>query len=430
MSVTRRHGKRASRSGPAERPLPSLGTRLLGGLLVLLFVAFFTVIVTAYIGLEIGLPRSQLGLSLVLIAAFDLLLLGLFGYYRLRRLVLDPLGEMIAGSERIAGGDRRRLLPRTETAELERLSSAVNAMAATLLENQELLAENVRSLDATNRELSEARSRLVRAEKLASIGRLAAGVAHEIGNPLGAIIGYLELGRRHGAEGEWVEGIAYETRRIDRIVRGLMEYAKPKTAAGRVVDLNATVRRTAEMMELQGRFKRTRLELALAEVGPVRGDESQIEQVFVNLLLNAADAIEDRGVEGRVEVSTRSVTVGSLEEGVHRRRRDDPEGVDYAHLRRYDRAADPGPTPGLRTGDPAVELRVRDDGVGIPDELRGRVFEPFFTTKEPGRGTGLGLAVSARMIEGMGGIIEALPAEGGGAVLRILLPRAERNHAT
>jgi hypothetical protein len=394
-------------------------------------VAFFTVIVTAYIGLEIGLPRRQLGLSLILIAALDLLLLGMFGNYRLRRLVLDPLGEMVHGSERIAGGDRRRLLPRTETTELERLSSAVNAMAASLLENQELLAENVRSLDATNRELSDARSRLVRAEKLASIGRLAAGVAHEIGNPLGAIIGYLELGRRRGADGEWVDGVAYETQRIDRIVRGLMDYARPKTAAGRAVDLNATVRRTAEMMELQGRFKQARLALALGDVDLVRGDESQIEQILVNLLLNAADAIEDRGGDGgEIKVSTRNLTVGSLEEGVHRRRRDDPEGVDYAHLRRYDRASDPGPTPGLRAGEPAVELRVRDDGVGIPEDLRVRVFEPFFSTKEPGRGTGLGLAVSARLIEGMGGIIEALPAEGGGAVLRILLPRAERNHAT
>jgi two-component system NtrC family sensor kinase len=430
VSVTRGAEKGRDGSRPAGRPLPSLGFRLLGGLLVLLFVAFFTVIVTAYIGLEIGLPRRQLGLSLILIAAFDLLMLGAFGNYRLRRLVLDPVGEMVHGSERIADGDRQRLLPRTETAELERLSSAVNAMATTLLENQELLAENVRSLDATNRELSEARSRLVRAEKLASIGRLAAGVAHEVGNPLGAIIGYLELGRRRGSTGEWVDGIAYETQRIDRIVRGLMEYAKPKTAAGRAVDLNATVRRTVEMMELQGRFKRARLDLALAEVEPVRGDESQIEQVLVNLLLNAADAIDDRGGEGTIEVSTRNVNVGGLEEGVRRRRRDDPDGVDYAHLRRFDLAADPGPTPGLRAGDPAVELRVRDDGVGIPPELRGRVFEPFFSTKEPGRGTGLGLAVSARLIEGMGGIIEALPGEGSGAVLRILLPRTERNHAT
>jgi signal transduction histidine kinase len=76
----------------------------------------------------------------------------------------------------------------------------------------------------------------------------------------------------------------------------------------------------------------------------------------------------------------------------------------------------------MQPGDPAVELTVRDDGPGIPAEARGRVFEPFFTTKEPGRGTGLGLAVSARLIEGMGGTIEVLPPEGEGAVLRLLLP--------
>jgi two-component system NtrC family sensor kinase len=417
-------GDRATGKSP-----PTLGRRLLWGLLILLFVALFTVAVTVYIVFRLSLPLGIAALVLAVVTVGDMFLLGLFARVRLRELVLEPVDAMVEGAERIAGGDRTHRLPEVDTAELERLSSAVNSMAEGLLENQETLAANVRSLDATNRELSEARTRLVRAEKLASIGRLSAGVAHEIGNPLGAILGYLEVGRRRSGDSEWVEGIDYETKRIDRIVRGLLEYARPKEASARALDLNETVRRTEEMLRLQGRFRNSDVRLVLSEdLPPVQGDSSQLEQVLVNLLLNATDAIGETGRPGVIEIDTRLVTVGEGDSVAPVRRSGDPVGVDYSHLRRLDQTRDPGPARRLRAGDPAVELRVRDDGPGIPEEVRSRVFEPFFTTKEPGRGTGLGLAVSARLIEGMGGTIEVLPSDRGGALLRLLLPvvRGER----
>ena len=402
---------------------PTLGRRLLWGLLILLFVALFTVAVTVYIVFRLSLPLGVSALVLGVVTVGDILLLGLFARSRLRELVLEPIDAMVEGAERIAGGDRVHRLPAVHTAELERLSSAVNSMAEGLLENQETLADNVRSLEATNRELSEARTRLVRAEKLASIGRLSAGVAHEIGNPLGAILGYLEVGRRRGGDSEWLGGIDYETKRIDRIVRGLLEYARPKEASARAVDLNETVRRTEEMLRLQGRFKSSEVKLTLSDdLPPVQGDSSQLEQVLVNLLLNATDAIEETGRSGEIRILTRAATVGAGDSARPIRRSEDPEGVDYSHLRRLDQARDPGPARRLRPGDPAVELQVRDDGPGIPEDIRSRVFEPFFTTKEPGRGTGLGLAVSARLIEGMGGAIEVVPTDRDGALLRLLLP--------
>ena len=150
----------------------------------------------------------------------------------------------------------------------------------------------------------------------------------------------------------------------------------------------------------------------------------QLEQVLVNLLLNATDAVDEGPDDGHIEILTRSVQVEPESAALVQRRQNDPSGIDYSHLRRLDQARDPGPAGRLKPGNQAVELLVRDDGPGIPDRDRGRVFEPFFTTKEPGRGTGLGLAVSARMIEGMGGTIEALSGDGGGAVLRLLLPTA------
>ncbi len=417
---------------PSVRRL-SLRIRLVGGLVILLFVALFTVAVTVYILSRLTLPTGLGPSILTIVFAGDLLLLAAFARYRLHELVLEPVEAMVDGAERIASGERDHRLPDADTTELQRLSSAVNAMADRLLANQETLAENVRSLDRTNRELSAARTRLVRAEKLASIGRLSAGIAHEIGNPLGAIMGYTEVGRRRGVDEEWLDGLEHEARRIDRIIRGLLDYARPKEAAARAVELRAVIEQTVELLRLQGRLRDTTAEIELAETLPdVRGDANQLQQVLVNLILNAADAIEEGERKGRIEISARPVTVQSSEPPLAQKRIDDPDGVDYSHLRRLDQSRDPGPSRRLRMGDAAIELTVRDDGPGISPHIRGRLFEPFFTTKEPGRGTGLGLAVSARLIEGMGGTIEVQPSDGRGATFRLLLPvaRAESGETT
>ncbi|MGI9038409.1 MAG: sensor histidine kinase [Gemmatimonadota bacterium] len=398
--------------------------RLLSGLLILVFVALFTVAVTVYIGFTLELPAELLGLAVAVVIVADMFLVYLIADQQLSRYVVQPVDEMVDGAERVAAGEQSHRLAGSDTIELDRLAAAVNIMAGTLIHNQEELAGNVASLDATNRALSDARQRLVRAEKLASIGRLAAGVAHEVGNPLGAIFGYTAIGRRQSAEvPEWLDGIDYEGKRIDRIVRGLLDFARPKAASPREIDINEVISRTVQMMSLQGRFRTVTVETELGENLPaVRADGHQLEQVLVNLLLNAADAIGEKGSSGTIEISTRFVEVERDAPEERRRRESDPEGIDYSHLRRFESASDPGPQRSLSRGDPAVELLVADDGLGIPADVGGRVFEPFFTTKEPGKGTGLGLAVSARLIEGMGGTIDVTPAKAGGARFRLLLP--------
>jgi len=408
---------------PRGRAL-SLRLRLLGGLLILAFVAQFAVAVTVYIGFAVELPAQLLGLTVAVVIVVDLFLVYMLAERRLSRYVLEPVDHMVEGAERIAAGEHNYRLEASATKELERLAAAVNAMAATLIRNQEELARNVASLDATNRELSEARMRLVRSEKLASIGRLAAGVAHEVGNPLGAIIGYAALGERElGDDHEWLSGIDYEARRIDRIVRGLLDFARPRAASRHPVDVAEVIRRTVQMMTLQGRFKDIHLELSLDDDLPaVQADGHQLEQVLVNLLINAADAIGDAGGEGTIRVSAAPISVERSPEALSRRRDTDPSGVDYSHLRRLETARDPGPQRQLARGDAAVAIVVSDDGPGVPVEIRGRLFEPFFTTKDPGKGTGLGLAVSARLIEGMGGMIEVESDDSGGASFRVLLP--------
>lgn len=404
--------------------IPSLRFRLLGGLLILLFLALFTIAVTVYIGLKLELPSQLLGVIVAAVIVADILLAYLVADHQLSRAVLKPVEEMVRGSERIASGDEGHRLIGSDTAELDRLATAVNTMAESLIQNQVELAHNVESLDATNRALSDARMRLVRSEKLASIGRLSAGVAHEVGNPLGAILGYVALGKKDGVgESEWLQGIVYEAHRIDRIVRGLLEYARPRPASTSQIDINEVVTRTVQMMTLQGRFKAADVETDLADDLPlVRADAHQLEQVLVNLLLNASDAIEETGHRGTIRITTQADSVGQLVADDHYHRANDPRGMDYTHVRRFEGAMDPGPQRSLQPGDNVVALVVSDDGTGLSKEATARLFEPFFTTKEPGRGTGLGLAVSSRLIEGMGGTIEAESGVMTGASFRLLLP--------
>ncbi len=414
----------ASGHQPESRVL-SLRVRLIGGLLILLFLALFSLAVVVFVWERLSLPSDYLYGALVAAIAIDLVLLGLVADYRLRVLVARPVARMVDGAERIAAGFEEHRLPRSDTAEIDRLSSAVNEMAARLINNQQLLAENVRSLELTNRDLSAARTSLARADKMASIGRLASGIAHEIGNPLGAILGYVELGRRSvEGDAEWLGGIGHEAGRIDAIVRGLLDYGRPKAAATRDVSVSESVRQAVELMQLQGSLKDVELDVHLSEGGArVSADPFQLEQVLVNLLLNAVDATADAPGPQWIRIHTRSMVVTARDRwGVARSRREDPHGIDYSHLRRLDQALDPGPARQLSEGDAAVEILFMDSGPGIQSEDVLRVFDPFFTTKAPGLGTGLGLAVSARLIENIGGTIEAIPAGDEGKTFRILLP--------
>jgi two-component system NtrC family sensor kinase len=409
---------------PVGGQVPSLRFRLLGGLLILIFLALFTVAVTVYIGLRLDVPSQLLGVMVAAVIVADILIAYLVADRQLSRSVLKPIEGMVRGSEKIASGDEGHRLVGSDTAELDRLATAVNTMAASLIQNQADLARNVESLDSTNQALSEARMRLVRSEKLASIGRLSAGVAHEVGNPLGAILGYAALGRKESiTDSEWLEGIVYEAHRIDRIVRGLLDYARPKAASTSDFEINEIATRTIQMMTLQGRFKEVDVETDLAEgLPPVRADPHQLEQVLVNLLLNASDAIQETGRSGTIRITTRMTTAGQSRADAKHRRDSDPRGIDYTHLRRFEGALDPGPQRSLQPGDAVVELAVSDDGSGLSEEASARLFEPFFTTKEPGSGTGLGLAVSARLIEGMGGTIEVVSGVETGASFRLMLP--------
>ncbi len=399
-------------------------------LIATLAIVFAGAVVVAVVGTMVLLPQldapGQAVLYMALLLVADLVVFALFGRWLVRNRVLQPLERVITEMEAIAAGDYSREVTAAGPAELGRLADAAERMSEHLIRHQRQLAENIQSLEETNRQLTEARDDLIRAEKMASVGRLAAGIAHEVGNPLGSIMGYVGvLKRKTGDEvEELLDSTEQEARRIDRIVRGLLDFARRRETKPRTIDVNEVIGRVVELLESQGRLKSVAVTLDLDEgVDQVVADPYQLEQVLVNLLLNACDAMDEAPEPAiRVETAPRTFEPPAYTPA---RRRDDPPGVDYSHRRRFNRPARPTPAHRFAPGARIVELLVTDTGPGIPVELLPQIFEPFITTKEPGRGTGLGLAVSAGLVDAMGGTIQAENRDEGGARFRILLPAAE-----
>jgi signal transduction histidine kinase len=237
-------------------------------------------------------------------------------------------------------------------------------------------------------------------------------------------MGYIGLLQRRATEREDRELLAaaeQEARRIDRIVRGLLDYARPRETRVHRIAVNEVVERVLELLENQGRFKEVTLVKELAPALPaVSADPYQLEQVLVNLVLNAMDAMEGTRA-AQLVVTTRCIRV-EPKRRQPTRRRDDPPDVDYSHRRRFHQTPRIPRELRVPASGEVVEISVRDTGPGIPAELVDQIFEPFVTTKEPGKGTGLGLAVAARLIDAMEGTIRVESRSGEGATFTIVLP--------
>jgi signal transduction histidine kinase len=271
------------------------------------------------------------------------------------RSVARPIARLEAGAARLAGGDLNTRIEISTPDEFGNLARQFNAMTASLKDHQE---------------------KLVQSEKLAGIGRLAAGVAHEINNPLGVILGFARVMQKK-AEGPLAEDlkvILEETLRCKEIVEELLDLSRPLKVSGEAVDLRALC---DEVVARQLDSGGTRV--VVEGAGTVRGHAQKLRQVMTNLLKNAAEA---SGPAGQVRVNIS--------------------------------AAGPG----------CVAVSVSDSGPGLSEETRAHLFEPFFTTKASG--TGLGLAVSQAIAHAHGGVIEVGTAQGTGAVFTLQLPeRAE-----
>ncbi|MDZ7772751.1 MAG: PAS domain S-box protein [Balneolaceae bacterium] len=237
-------------------------------------------------------------------------------------------------------------------------------------------------------ELKIKEQQIQHSERLATVGHMAAGVAHEVGNPLTAISSLVQLCQRKTQEPfvqEQLAKVRSHIQRITKIVRDLVDFSRPSSLEARRVQVNTLIESSVGLMRHDARCRDVDFELDLSpELPPIICVPDQLQQVFVNLLLNAVDAMEGRE-EPRVEIATR---------------------VTEDH----------------------IELSVRDNGKGIPEEQQPRIFEPFFTTKEVGRGTGLGLSVSHGIITRMDGAIVVDSTPGEGALFTIRLPINDTQH--
>lgn len=300
--------------------------------------------------------------------------------------IIRPLQRMVLATQKIAKGDLSHKVEIKSRDEIGLLAVSFNEMTEQLRRANEELMDWGRTLEKKveerTKELTEMQAKLLQSEKLASLGKLAAGVAHEINNPLGAILIYshllLEETPKNTPNYENLKKIVKETSRCKDIVKGLLEFARPKEPEMVLTDINETVDRALAILEKQVLFQNITIKKEYGQVPRIIADPSQLQQVFMNIIINAAEAMSGQG----------TLTIKTS----------------------------------LDPGQEKIKIAFTDTGHGIRPEDMSRLFEPFFTTKEVGKGTGLGLAISYSIIQKHEGTIEVESQVDKGSTFTIILP--------
>jgi two-component system NtrC family sensor kinase len=331
-----------------------------------------------------------LSLGFVLLAAAPVGLL-------VQRAIYQPLGDLQDGAARLAAGDLEQPIPVRSRDELGQLAESFNSMMRALRNSRVELEEWGHTLEQkveeATRELHVAQAEAARGEKLASVGLLAAGIAHELNNPLTGVLTFSTLVRKQMPEGspeaEDLDLVIGETRRCAAIIRRLLDFAREKAPEKNYADLNQLIEKTVQLVSQSAQAADIEINLDLdASLPTVWIDEHLVGQVIMNMLVNAQHALEGGG---RITIRTRQC-------GDDRRKAPDAEPGSMA------------------------EITISDTGCGIPEADLQKIFDPFFTTKGVGKGTGLGLSVSHGTIEAHGGRIEVSSTVGEGTEFRIYLP--------
>jgi len=337
-----------------------------------------------------AVTMAGLALGFILIAALSA------GFF-VHRLVYVPLRDLESGAKRLSSGNLEQSIPVRSADEFGQLAASFNTMTAALRNSEAELREWGHTLEQKvekrTQELRAAEAETARSEKLASVGLLAAGIAHELNNPLTGVLTFTTLLRKKtpdaSADAEDLDLVIRETKRCATIIRRLLDFAREKTPEKKFADLNQVIEDTARIIERPASFRDIEIAMDLdPDLPPVWVDADLIKQVVMNMLVNAQHAIEHQG----------SITIRS-------RRHPQPK------------IAEAGVEPV-----PMVEISVIDTGCGIPATNLKRIFDPFFTSKEVGKGTGLGLSVSHGIVKAHGGVIEVESTVGKGSIFRIYLP--------
>jgi two-component system NtrC family sensor kinase len=325
-----------------------------------------------YVGmLEAPFVQPQRAVFYVFLAAvIGTTLASLVLLFLVTKRMLRPIGRVVAMSRRVMGGDLSARVGIRPSGEMGLLCRAIDEMADAVAAREEQLKK------ATSRQIGQS-------EKLASIGRLAAGVAHEINNPLTGVLTFATLLQEKpnldAQDREDLELIVRETTRVRDIVRGLLDFARESPHEKRLLHLNTVIRRTIRLLRNQKEFRHITIEEQLEDHVPwILGDENQVQQVLLNLVLNGCEAMPDGG--------TLTISTFAL--------------------------------------DGQLIVTVADTGQGISAENVTRIFEPFFTTKPAGKGTGLGLSVSYGILQQHNAFIDVKTEVGKGTTFTLMFPPA------
>ena len=293
----------------------------------------------------------------------------------LARGILQPIRDLVSASSRWAKGDFDYQVKVTRKDEIAKLEETFNFMVSSLKERDDKLREYTDQ-------------QIMKSEKLATIGQLAAGVAHEINNPLGTISIYAqmaldELGKDNNSCRESLAVVMKQTNRAGRIVKDLLEFARQSEPEMRVLNINDVMKKAISIISHPAELQNIRIHADLSpELPDIQGDNDKLEQVFVNIMINAIQAM--------------------------------PEGGPLTVFTR------------MTDGSGFVEIEVSDTGCGIPQDHLSKLFDPFFSTKSTGEGTGLGLSVTLGIVEKHNGTIDVKSTVGEGSTFVIRLP-AEKN---
>jgi len=324
----------------------------------------------------------------------NVLLLTVVGFFRLVKQVVRPIEHLVQLADTYKDDEHLLFASESGGNEFGQLASSLNSMLFRIEHDRKSLQKNVEELDRANRQLRQNQQEMIQAEKLASVGRLAAGLAHEIGNPLGIKQGYLGLlakqDIRQEEAAEYVRRAGNELQRINTLVRQLLDFARSPRGQEEIVSVHVLLSDLGKMLQVQPAVRGIRLSFELqAEQDRVLADPDQLRQVFLNCLMNSVDAIheKDTGGNGSIEVITSLL--------------DNPD--------------EPG-------GKKRLRVMIVDDGIGLADDLEDSIFDPFVSSKEPGRGTGLGLSVSLSAVENMGGTMRVEKSTEQGMTMVITLP--------
>lgn len=316
-----------------------------------------------------------------------ILILAIFGYYLLSTTIVKPVHKLTEVTHGIASGNFNDQVNVGNIYEMNQLYNALSSMYSEIESNRNELKTSIQDLETANRKILNTQKELIASEKMASLGRLSAGVAHEIGNPLSAISGYIEVLKRQDLLTPdqtigYLKKISGEIDRINTIIKTLLDYSRPKESKIELNDLNDIISESVRILTNQGMMKDINIDLQTDDKPiHVKVDRNQMIQVFINLILNSRDAVNSNG----------NITISSR---IHNNQ--------------------------------AAEILISDNGYGIPDNIADHIFDPFFTTKEPGAGTGLGLSVSQRIVEQFNGKLSLVNSSHQGTTFSIIFDEYQR----